>query len=415
MKSSDFQLRGVGDPRLAVHATSALPAWLWSIDGARVLWANPVGAKLFGAAHAAALAEKTFGPADAHRRQVAQLARRLPGGGAVRLERLRGFGASLGALMTCACARLEFADGGHFAERYGVLVTAMSTAGRTMPLVERLHRLVQGAEVPMAAFAPDGLFAGASEAARPLLGFRDLVEVGLDQARSDALAQGRVEMPIGIGHMVLQRVGLGADIGLIALIEPVTQQAARDAAPEAAEEIAPEAPVQPVQQAVATPSEPPPSNDISAGIPLFDAFAEPIETPDTTEPITRPPEPPAEVTAPDATPVHEPDEEPVEAAPKSPVENPLDAIVPPQAAPITSEMVEPPSGHAEPPAPHQHPLRFLWQMDAEGRFVLATGKFIRLIGARTAAGFGRPWHEIAVAFALDPEGRVAQALASHDT
>jgi PAS domain S-box-containing protein len=408
MSHSDFQLRGVGDPRLAVHATSPLPAWLWSIDGARVLWANPVGAKLFGAAHSAALAEKTFGPADCHRRQIARLARRLPGGGAIRLERLRGFGASLGALMTCACARLEFADGGHFAERYGVLVTAMSTAGRTMPLVERLHRLVQGAEVPMAAFAPDGLFAGASEAARPLLGFRDLVEVGLDQARSDALAQGRVEMPIGIGHMVLQRVGTGADIGLIALIEPALVQATSDAAPEAAEETAPEAPVQPAQKAVETASEPPPSNDMSAGIPLFDAFAEPVETPAPMQTIAGAPEPPASEAVPDL-------EETVEAAPKSPVENPPDAIVPPQAPPITSEMVEPPSGHAEPPAPHQHPLRFLWQMDAEGRFVLATGEFIRLIGARTAAGFGRPWHEIAVAFALDPEGRVAQALASHDT
>src|SRR5262245_53629461 len=100
MTSSDFQLRGIGYPRLAVHATSPLPAWLWSLDGTRVLWANPVGARFFGAANALALAEKSFGPADLHRRQVARLARQLPAGGAVRLERLRGFGAKLGMLMT---------------------------------------------------------------------------------------------------------------------------------------------------------------------------------------------------------------------------------------------------------------------------------------------------------------------------
>src|SRR5947199_312573 len=105
MSHSDFQLRGVGDPRLAVHATSALPAWLWSIDGARVLWANPVGAKFFGAAHAAALAQKPFGPADVHRRQIVRLSRQLAANGAVRLERLRGFGARLGGLMTCAAVR----------------------------------------------------------------------------------------------------------------------------------------------------------------------------------------------------------------------------------------------------------------------------------------------------------------------
>jgi hypothetical protein len=34
-----------------------------------VLWANPVGAKLFGAPNAAALARRRFGPADSHRRQ----------------------------------------------------------------------------------------------------------------------------------------------------------------------------------------------------------------------------------------------------------------------------------------------------------------------------------------------------------
>jgi hypothetical protein len=52
MNNAEFQLQGVSDPRLAVHATSALPAWLWSIDGTRILWANPVGARLFDAANA---------------------------------------------------------------------------------------------------------------------------------------------------------------------------------------------------------------------------------------------------------------------------------------------------------------------------------------------------------------------------
>lgn len=379
MTSSDFQLRGVGDPRLSVHATSPLPAWLWSLDGSRVLWANAVGAKFFGAANAAALAQKTFGPADGHRRQVTRLARQLPASGAVRLERLRGFGAALGTLMTCACARLSFADG-----REAVLVTAMDAGARTMPLVERLLRLVDGATVPMAAFAPDGLFIGASEAARPLRGFRNLGEAGLEQARSDALATGRVELPIGFGKMVLQRVGTGADVGLVALIEPAVAQAAPAAestpvaAPVAEPEAAPApppAPVEPVPQAVETP----PANEPAAGIDLFDAFAE-LETP---------------------------------------VENPSVAIVPPQPAPITLTMVEPP-GHAETRSAHadtprQHPLRFLWQMDAEGRFVLGSDEFIRLIGPHTTAGFGRPWREIADEFALDPDGRVAQALASHDT
>src|SRR5258708_33367511 len=78
MSHREFKLQGVGDPRLAVHATSPLPAWLWSTDGSRVLWANPVGARSFGAANSSVLARKTFGPADSHRRPVPQPAGRRP-------------------------------------------------------------------------------------------------------------------------------------------------------------------------------------------------------------------------------------------------------------------------------------------------------------------------------------------------
>ena len=248
MNNAEFQLRGVGDPRLAVHATSALPAWLWSIDGTRILWANPVGARLFGAANGAVLAGKRFGPADQHRRQIAQLADRLPSTGAFRLERLRGFGAALGTLVTCGCARLDFTDGSQ-----GILVAAADAVGRAMPLVERLQRLVDGIDTPIASFARDGMFIGGSDAARSLLGFRNLTEAGLDEARSDALREGRVETPIGIGHLVLQRVGTGADVGLVALIAP---------GPPA------------VDQPATDHEQPPISGDTPAAFALVDEFAE---------------------------------------------------------------------------------------------------------------------------------------------
>ncbi len=57
----------------------------------------------------------------------------------------------------------------------------------------------------------------------------------------------------------------------------------------------------------------------------------------------------------------------------------------------------------------------MWQMDAEGRFSFGSDEFTRLIGVRTAAAFGRLWSEIADVLALDPEGRVAQAIASRNT
>ncbi len=291
MNHAEFQLRGVGDPRLAVHATSAFPAWLWSTDGTRILWANPVGARLFGATNGAALAEKVFGPADSQRRQVAQLANRLPPTGAIRLERLRGFGAALGTLVTCGCARLEFADGSH-----GVLVVAAEPVGRAMPLIERLQRLVEGIDTPIAAFARDGMFVGASDAARSLPGFRNLTEAGLDQARSDALKEGRVETPIGLGHLVLQRVGSGADVGLVALIAPGATPIAH--CPPNAPPIDVAAPAEPSHPSVAAAADyeqPEMSGEAPAEFALIDEFAESSAAADVEHVTPEPsePEPPA--------------------------------------------------------------------------------------------------------------------------
>ena len=441
MKTKEFQLRGVGDPRLAVHATSAVPAWLWSIDGTRILWANPIGAKLFGAANGAILAKKIFGPADQQRRQVAQLANRLSPDGATRLERLRGFGAPLGTLVTCGCARLDFSDGSH-----GVLIVAAAPVGRPMPLAERLQRLVEGIETPIAAFASDGMFIGASDAARMLLGFRNLSEAGLDGARNDALQQGRVETPIGIGHMVLQRVGSGADVGLVALIAPATIPAVQPepAAAEAASPVAAsgDRPMPAYQQPALSGEAPAEfalidefaesANEFAESANAFaepaSVFAEPIEAATGHAIPEQPPEPvldmiesspaePVAETATTAAPVihqHEP---------TSDIEAVADHEVPADAeqasadpAPAAPEPIKPPSWLDEPSShPRRLPLRFMWQMDAEGRFSLGADEFTRLIGARTAAGFGRLWSEIAEAFGLDPDGRVVKAVATRDT
>jgi PAS domain S-box-containing protein len=119
MNFAEFQLQASGDPRLAAYAASPLPAWLWSSDGTQILWANPAGAGVFGAIDGAALATRIFGPADRHRRQVARLAARTPTSGAIRLERLQGFGAAPGMFGTCGYQRIDFHDGSH-----GLLIAA---------------------------------------------------------------------------------------------------------------------------------------------------------------------------------------------------------------------------------------------------------------------------------------------------
>ncbi len=96
------------------------------------------------------------------------------------------------------------------------------------------------------------------------------------------------------------------------------------------------------------------------------------------------------------------------------------------AAPVTATPVAPVAATPAPPEPEKPvvlrrrtdrrpPLRFVWQMDADGRFSITSDEFINLIGPRTASALGQPWSEIAAALALDPEGHVARAFASRDT
>lgn len=220
MSQPDLELLGLSDPRLAVHAVGALPAWLWSADGRRVLWANPVGAHVFAAADGAALAARTFGPADVHRRQVAQLARRLPESGAMRLERLRGFGATLGGLATCGCARLDLANGSS-----AVLITSTDTVGRNIPLVERLQRLVAPSDAALVAFTRDGLLAGASASGRNLFGACDLSDDSLHAARNTALAEGHADVQLGLMRARFYRVGGGPQTAIVMALIPGTAEA----------------------------------------------------------------------------------------------------------------------------------------------------------------------------------------------
>ncbi|MGY4474008.1 PAS domain-containing protein [Bradyrhizobium sp. USDA 3364] len=487
MSDAEFQIQALGDVRLADHATSPLPAWLWSADGARILWANPVGAQVFGAADGAELVKRAFGPADPHRRQVARLGHSLGLNGAMRLERLRGFGAAPGMLATCGCRRIDLPDGSH-----GILMSALNANGRGMPLAERLQRLMQGLQRPAAAFSGDGLLIAANEGARSLPGLHDLTEAGLDATRDEALAQGRAAASVAIGRVVLQRIGRGADRALVALIKPrLSAKPAAPAVPDAvaAETAAPETPVPspatpqesvaveppPASVAVEQPvvhHEPPvPASEAPATLALFDALdpaleeaaeqifsaTEPVPQDAALSPAAAKPahaetvESPALDTTPDATPaveeplsealieapaeaqVAEPAPEPApvleetatapapetSAPPADPVPSPYaiaDVSAPPPAPePATSAPVPPPSWLDEPLPVRRHPLRFMWQMDHEARFSLGSDEFTRLIGLHTAAGFGRLWSDIAESFGLDPEGRVMQAFASHDT
>ena len=188
------------DPRLAPLALGPWPAWAWSLDGTRILFANPAGAAIFGAETPAALEACGFEGSDVGA-QITRLATTLPADNASRFERLRGFGAGLERTLTCRCTRTQLSDGTD-----AILIAATEQAGPELSLAERVAYLLAGTEAPVAAFAPDGTLIEATAAAQAhLAGARTLAALGAEAlaAGADSHAEGNTVA----GRLTLDRVG----------------------------------------------------------------------------------------------------------------------------------------------------------------------------------------------------------------
>jgi PAS domain S-box-containing protein len=350
-----MSLQAIQNERLSALCLSAAPAWVWSEGGEHLLWANAAGCAFFRAPDEDALLARTFGPADPYRRLVKQLTSVLAPSGALRLERLYGFGAPLGGLMTCGCARISL-DG-----EAGILIAAELPSGKIPPFADRLMALLEGIEEPAAAFV-DGRLAGGNAAARAY-------DDTLDDLSAFALpmhiaAQGSSEVETPLGPATIHPAGTGADSALIALLHGLAARPRPDKSVDAA-----------------------------------------------SVPVVEP------VPAGDVVPMREPTAAEL-AAPSLPNEFFMDDSVGPESPPETSPATTPESVPL-PDVPtgerRRQPLRFTWAMDAEGHFSFGAGEFTKLIGAQTAAAFGRLWSEVNDALALDPENRMAQAVATRET
>jgi PAS domain S-box-containing protein len=296
------------EPHLASYAMSPIPAWLWSADGARVIWTNASGAAALGAPNVAALSERIFAVDEPLGADVARLAATLPPT-SQKYERLRDIGSSL----VCACSRVDI---GGVA---GIFVIA-SEPSRTLPLAERAARLFGASSEPLAVFSSEGALLYTNS---DLEAGTTLDSLGLDPAKAE-------------------RLGSGGNTVLLALLPRERAQAPAEQATEH---------VEPVQ---ARAEEPPSSQSI-----------EPAPPPNSQENETAP----------------------------APADGAQEIL---------------------PPSP-ERPLRFVWTMDADERFNLAATTFAEAMGPRTADLIGKPWREIATTLGIDPEARMAQAVAARDT
>jgi PAS domain S-box-containing protein len=232
MNGTGFQFACLNDPRLAVHALSPLPVWLWSAEASHILWTNPPAAANFDAASPAAATAMHFDAKHPAAAQIARLAGALPQGSAPRLERLRGFGASLGGTLVCLCSRISLAD-----NTAAILVVSTEHAGKELPLPERAHRLLSGLALPAAVFTADGELIEAMPEAQERFGdARDLVALGAEKLAGEATRNGKAVGEIAAGPITLLRLGAGTSV--IALLAAFNAPAAAAPSGEAAAEIA---------------------------------------------------------------------------------------------------------------------------------------------------------------------------------
>ena len=312
MTGTETQIAWLSEAKLAAHAMSPLPVWLWSADATRLLWANPAGAAIFDAPSPAAAADLQFDAKHGAAVQVARLANSLPQVGTARLERLRGFGASLGGTQICLCSRILLPD-----NTSGILLVATERAGGELALPERARRIVRDFDAPAALFTADGEWIeGNPQTQRRLADKRDLVALGAERLAREATLNGRAEGDVESGPVVLIKLGDESKFFLLM----VMTDPARDA---------------------------------------------------TTAPT-------------------------VAAPPMAPMA-PLAPIAPPASS------------------THRSPLRFVWQMDADGRFIHGNDVFTRLLGPRTARLLDQPWDACASALKLDAGAEIARALAERNT
>jgi PAS domain S-box-containing protein len=209
-----FDSTGFGDPRLLAHALSVTPAWAFTADGTRILWANPPGADVFKAPMPEALAALRFEPDNPNAAQVARLAENLPAG-VWRLERLRGFGAAVGGMLTCQCMRVELAG------EAAVLIVSGERAGPGLSFEARMRRLVNGSANPAAVFSTKGKLLDASADAIALLGARNQLDnIGAAVLAQQAAETGHAEGETAIGHVALDRLNAGDSSVLLMTLRP---------------------------------------------------------------------------------------------------------------------------------------------------------------------------------------------------
>ncbi|WP_427146478.1 ATP-binding protein [Rhizobium leguminosarum] len=417
---------------------------LFSADLVRLLWANGAGAELFGHSAVYDLLDQGVDRADITFRQLETAARQLTDIGDSRSLMIRVAKGFQRAQVQAAAELIRLSQG-EKAILFSVPISAkpLAAGASAAQMLQGLddpdtHMAVIGANGEVIAASPGFASLGISEqTAKTLI---NLAGAHPDRLVKRPVATSRGNLPAAVGKLsddpafnllfaVETAIGHFDGIDAPAQEESVPPAEALQDEPVAAkgftdiidavsgieeveetlEEIAGES-EQPVGTALASADE-----AVDDGLyPAGDAKPESDES--TIDSRVAEASEPAAVIEDDFASVTETVEPPIEAS-ETPIEDTPEAV---HEEPVIAKSVvaDLPPLAAEPGfvfRPNSRATRFVWKIDAEGRFNEVSREFAEAVGPHASDIIGSAFGDVAALFNLDPDGKLSEALARRDT
>lgn len=433
--------------RIRAHFAAGKALVLFSADMTEVLWANGRGARLFGRNSIYDLMDQGPNRVDLTYRQALSTARGLNTAGATRTFMIRMTEGFERIGVTALCERITLADGGE-----GILVAA--PAGASEPkAIDCARQMLEGFDDPqthIAVLNGDGDIISASPAFAAL-------ELTPQTARMlvTLVGQGHERLvkrpvPTASGYLpgAIARLSDEPALNLLFLVQPddtalaseETEDTAATAtflgapafddaieAVSAIDELEEDTEEDPdfTEDLSGAGTLPSPIEDVSAAD--LDAGGlipeeQPLVVPEVVTPadmvaetdVDAAAQPVAEVAQPLAVEdlealqelYHQPAEEVVEALVETGVNEAAEVSVAPRAEVRTP---------AAPFQPDMRATRFVWKIDAEGRFREISPELAAAVGPHAAEVVGLAFTDVAALFNLDPEGKISELLNRRDT
>ena len=366
---------------------------LFSRDMARVLWSNGRGAALFG--HDSIYDFLDAGPdaGDVAFRQLAATARqaREPGERRSFLMRIGSGFRSPPVNATVECVTIRPGDA-------TILFSAPVAGGQTaQAAAEAMLAGFDDPDTHMAVLDAEGGIIAASADFESLAITPQTRRLLVDAAGRNGDRLVKRPVPTGRGHLpaAIGRVADDPPLNLLFAVETILGHLDPDG-DEPEEEIAE------TQEVDDTAADLPVEETVEAG-------------PEADEPVV----PEIEAVEPDVPEVEEEpvENEAVEAEPEALTDEPEPAG---QAVDVPAEIEGGPENTPVPSGDfvfnrQSRPVRFVWKIDAEGRFSEISEEFALAVGPRAAAIAGERFTDVAERFGLDAEGRIGDLLGRRDT